>query len=99
MLRVLRGASRLARQQAKAADACQSRAFAAAGAEVAIADESPFLRYATPVPQPYSFANLLGSIPATQVIHLCFIEMIKLLALAKSSVQLIDPSIIRSLLH
>lgn len=67
MQRVLRGASRLARQQAKAADACQTRAFAA-GAEVAVADESPFLRYATPVPQPYSYSNLLGSIPATQVI-------------------------------
>lgn len=66
MQRVLRGASRLARLQAKAADACQTRAYAVAGAEVAVADESPFLRYATPVPQPYSYANLLGSIPATQ---------------------------------
>jgi processing peptidase subunit beta len=70
MLRVLRGASRLARQQAKAADACQARAFAA-GAEVAVTgDESPFLRYATPVPQLYSYANLLGSIPSTQVTQL-----------------------------
>jgi hypothetical protein len=72
MLRVLRGASRLARQQAKAADVCQTRTFAAAGAQVAVADESPFLRYATPVPQPYSYSNLLGSIPATQVSCACY---------------------------
>ncbi len=66
MQRVLKASSRLARFQAIAPGACQTRAFAAAAGEVAVADESPFLRYATPIPQPYSYANLLGSIPATQ---------------------------------
>jgi processing peptidase subunit beta len=70
MQRVLKASSRLARFQAIAPGAGQTRAFAAVANEVAVADESPFLRYATPVPQPYSYANLLGSIPATQVTQL-----------------------------
>lgn len=67
MQRVLKASSRLAHFQAIVPGAYQTRAFAAAVGEVAVADESPFLRYATPIPQPYSYANLLGSIPATQV--------------------------------
>ena len=66
MQRALTSAARLARQQARAASCGQIRL---AGGQVAVADESPYLRYATPVPVDLSgaFANLLGSIPATQV--------------------------------
>ncbi|EIE25550.1 putative mitochondrial processing peptidase [Coccomyxa subellipsoidea C-169] len=35
--------------------------------ELAVADESPFLRFASPVPQPTTYAPLLSSIPDTSV--------------------------------
>ena len=47
----------------------QSRAFAtAADSAVTRSDDSAFLRFASPVPAPYNYTNLLGSIPGTQVI-------------------------------
>ncbi|KAK9820399.1 hypothetical protein WJX72_009957 [[Myrmecia] bisecta] len=44
----------------------QTRCFAAS-AEVAVAEDSPFLRFATPVPQAYSHQQLLNTIPDTKV--------------------------------
>lgn len=43
---------------------------AAADTAVATTDDSAFLRFASPVPQPYNHTNLLGSIPPTQVTRL-----------------------------
>lgn len=61
-----KGVRSLARIQA--AILAQSRAYAAA-AQTAVAktDESAFMRFGTPVPVPYNYTNLLGSIPGTQV--------------------------------
>ena len=42
------------------------RAYASA-AELAVAEDSPFLRFASPVPQPTSVTPILSSIPATEV--------------------------------
>jgi hypothetical protein len=42
------------------------RAYASA-ADVALAEESPFLRFATPVPQPSTFTPVLSSLPETAV--------------------------------
>lgn len=70
--RALVRAARLASQTRAASSSIgQTRAFASGG-EVALADESPYLRYASPVPQDLSgaFSNLLSSIPETKVTQL-----------------------------
>lgn len=54
----------LARRQKDAIHAV--RTFAS-GAEVAVAAESPFLRFATPAPQAYNFTQALGDTPETKV--------------------------------
>jgi hypothetical protein len=36
-------------------------------AEVALAEESPFLRFATPAPLPYNFVPALSGLPETKV--------------------------------
>ena len=56
---------RLARQQ-RAVLAAGERAYASA-AELAVAQDSPFLRFASPEPHPVSYGSLLGQIPETQV--------------------------------
>jgi hypothetical protein len=38
-----------------------------ASAELAVADQTPFLKFATPVPQAYNHLQALGSIPETKV--------------------------------
>ncbi len=43
--------------------------------ELAVAEESPFLRFASPVPQPTTYAPLLSSIPDTSV---CLILHLKI---------------------
>ena len=58
-------AAGVARRQARLLGQ-QTRGLALA-AELTSAEESPFLRFATPVPQPYSFQNVLGQIPETKV--------------------------------
>ena len=55
---------RLARQQAAVLAAGQ-RAYASA-AELAVAQDSPYLRFASPEPHPVSYGSLLGQIPETQ---------------------------------
>lgn len=57
---MLRGLSRGRRRLVDAA-----RSFATA--DLAVADQSPFLRFATPVPQPYNHLQAVGSIPETKV--------------------------------
>lgn len=54
--------------------ACHQRVVLAAGqrayasaAELAVAQESPFLRFASPEPQPTTYGSILGQIPETQV--------------------------------
>lgn len=66
-MQVLRTALTVARRQRSLVASVQYRAFATAANEVAVSDEPLFLRYATPVPQPYSFSNLLSSIPVSKV--------------------------------
>ena len=55
---------RLARQQAAVLAAGQ-RAYASA-AELAVAQDSPYLRFASPEPHPIAYGSLLGQIPETQ---------------------------------
>ena len=62
-----RTALAVARRQRSLVGSVQCRAFATAANEVAVSDEPLFLRYATPVPQAYSFSNLLSSIPTSKV--------------------------------
>ena len=45
------------------------RAYASA-AELALAEESPYLRFATPVPQPISYPPILNTLPSTEVLTL-----------------------------
>lgn len=63
----LRTALAVVRRQRGLVESAKCRAFATAANQVAVSDEPLFLRYATPVPQPYSFSNLLSSIPETKV--------------------------------
>ena len=63
----MRTALAVARRQAVLLESAQCRAFATAANQVVVSEEPVFLRYATPVPQPYSFSNLLSSIPETRV--------------------------------
>ena len=56
---------RLARQQ-RAVLAAGQRAYASA-AELAVAQDSPFLRFASPEPHPVTYGSVLGQIPETQV--------------------------------
>lgn len=55
---------RLARQQAAVLAAGQ-RSYASA-AELAVAQDSPYLRFASPEPHPITYGSLLGQIPETQ---------------------------------
>ena len=46
--------------------AAGQRAYASA-AELAVAEESPFLRFASPEPAPVTYGSVLGQIPETSV--------------------------------
>lgn len=59
---MLRG---LSRSRERLAGAVRSYA----SAELAVADQTPFLKFATPVPQNYNHLQALGSVPETKV---CF---------------------------
>ena len=56
----------LARHQ-RALLAAGQRVYASA-AELAVAEESPFLRFASPEPAPVTYGSVLGQIPETSVI-------------------------------
>ena len=60
-----RSVAMLGRHQ-RALLAAGQRAYASA-AELAVAQESPFLRFASPEPQPVTYGSVLGQIPETQV--------------------------------
>lgn len=45
------------------------RAYASA-AELAVSEESPFLRFASPVPQPIPYTPILSTLPSTEVLTL-----------------------------
>jgi processing peptidase subunit beta len=53
----------LARNRQRLAGAVRSYA----SAELAVADQTPFLKFATPVPQDYNHLQALGSVPETKV--------------------------------
>ena len=64
----LRSLGRLARGRAAGrGQAGRGFAQAAAGAEVALAEDTPFLRFATPVAQKTSLQQYLGQLPPTEV--------------------------------
>ncbi len=65
MQRSLGGLAR--RHRALWATATGQRAYASA-AESALAEESSFLRFATPVPQPISYTPILNTLPSTEVL-------------------------------
>lgn len=50
----------------RAVQAAGQRTYASA-AELAVTQDSPFLRFASPEPQPVTYGSILGQIPETQV--------------------------------
>ncbi len=63
-----RSLAALARHQ-RALLAAGQRGYAAAAAELAVAEprDSPFLRFASPVPEPIAFDPILSTLPRTDV--------------------------------
>jgi hypothetical protein len=58
----------ITRQRGGVLASASSRLFSAAAELATVPEGETFLRFATPVPQTYSFSNTLGSIPDTKVI-------------------------------
>lgn len=54
-------------QALKAGQRCLAQGARHYAAEVALAEQSPFLRFSTPVPQAYDFTSALSDVPETKV--------------------------------